>query len=60
MSKFKRYRQQSVGLPEVYHKGHGGFEPLGSWVVTNQWELSKQDGDNSGAQSLHEIKTGQS
>jgi hypothetical protein len=32
-----------MGLPDVHHKGHGGFEAW-SLVVTHHWELSKLGG----------------
>ena len=43
----KRERYGSVDLPEVHHKGHGGFEAQG-WHGSQQ-ELSKLGGDVWGA-----------
>ena len=54
----RKVQWQSMGLPDVHHKGHGGFEAQVGMVGTRQWEPSELGGDVSGApgQSFHEIK----
>ena len=37
--------QQSVGLPDVHHKGHGGLEAWGQHDNNRQWELSVLGGE---------------
>ena len=40
---------QSVGLPDMHHKGCEGFEAGAGMVATGQWEFSKLVGDILGA-----------
>ena len=50
VSSYSGFKTERMGLPEVYHKGCGGFETRGvGMVVTRQWELSLLGGAVSGA-----------
>jgi hypothetical protein len=45
----RKVLRQSMGLPDVHHKGCEGFEAGAGMVATGQWEFSKLVGDILGA-----------